>query len=329
MKIATAFFILLVGLPLAQAQTPTSPATNAASSSQAATDPTMTQIRKTVAFIELLCKDGDKEFNVRGTGFWLAYPDARLGPNQSFIYLVTNRHVAFCWNESGHPMLVESIKLWLNQKQAPDDQYAFGGFLNANGNAPWFAPEDSSIDLAVLPIAPDANRFDYKTIPVDSLAGPDFLVQNRITEGEPVFFTGFFYQFPGAKRIEPIVRQGIIAMMPHDKVPFNTGPEKVYLADLHVFGGNSGSPAFIHLGGFRDGAMIMVANDLRLIGVVNANMSEDENFNLELTTTVQGTAKANSGVSTIVPADELKALLDSPSLKGLRDQAVLQSAQKK
>jgi hypothetical protein len=165
MKIVCMFFVLFAVLTPAQAQTPTSPATNAASSSQAATDPTMTQIRKTVAFIELRCKDGDKELDVRGTGFWVAYPDARLGPDQSFIYLVTNRHVAFCWNESGHPMTVESIKVWLNQKEAPDGQYAFGGFLNANGNVPWFAPEDVSIDLAVLPIAPDAKRFDYKTIP--------------------------------------------------------------------------------------------------------------------------------------------------------------------
>jgi hypothetical protein len=41
-----------------------------------------------------------------------------------------------------------------------------------------------------------------------------------------------------------------------------------------------------------------------------------------LAATLTGTARANSGVSTIVPADELKTLLDGPALQKLRDEAV-------
>jgi hypothetical protein len=149
----------------------------------------------------------------------------------------------------------------------------------------------------------------------------DFLKQHRIVEGEPLFFAGFFYQFPGSKRMEPIVRQGIIAMMPSDKVPFVGMAEKVYLADLHAFGGNSGSPAFINLGGYHAGSM-MLGDDYRLLGVVNGGLTEDENFNLELTATLKGKGAANSGISTIVPADEVQALLDDPRLQKLRDDAV-------
>ncbi len=58
-------------------------------------------------------------------------------------------------------------------------------------------------------------------------------------------------------------------MMPKDKVSFVGNPEKVYLADMHVFGGNSGSPAFINLGGIREN-VLSPADDYRLLGVVNA-----------------------------------------------------------
>ena len=123
--------------------------------------------------------------------------------------------------------------------------------------------------------------------------------------------------------MEPIVRRGIIAMMPNEKIPFVGTPEKVYLADLHVFHGNSGSPAFVNLAGYRNGSM-MLGDNYQLLGVVNAYLVEDEHLNLKLEReivtavgqsgvpklSVKGTGQANSGSSTIVPADELKALLD-------------------
>lgn len=53
--------------------------------------------------------------------------------------------------------------------------------------------------------------------------------------------------------------------------------------------------------------------------VVNGVVFEDEHFNLELATTLTGTGRANSGISTIVPIDELKALLEDPRLRENRD----------
>jgi hypothetical protein len=93
------------------------------------------------------------------------------------------------------------------------------------------------------------------------------------------------------------------------------------LADLHAFGGNSGSPAFINLAGYHNGSLV-VGENYRLLGVVNGEVTEDENFNLKLTNTLKGTAKANSGISTIVPADEIRTLLDDPRLQKLRDDTV-------
>jgi hypothetical protein len=279
---------------------------------------TITQVRKSVTFIQLKCGQGDQEFDVKGTGFFVTYPDSRLGDKGFFAYLVTNRHVAECWNDLGIPLQVKSISIRLNRRLAENGMIAEDLPLNLSGNVPWILPTDDSVDLAILPFLPDVGRFDVKAVPFSMFIDKSLLSQRKITEGEPVLFSGFFYQFPGSTRIEPIVRQGIVAMMPEDKVPFVRKAMHVYLADLHVFGGNSGSPAFVNLGGIH-GEGLTLGEEYRLLGVVNGEVSEDENFNLELSTTFKGTGKANSGISTIVPADELIVLINDPRVQVLRD----------
>ncbi len=104
---------------MCSAQT-TPPATTPAASTPRA-DPAITQIRKAVTFIKLTCNN---RYDVRGTGFFLNYPDSRLGKELAFVYLVTNRHVALCWNPSGQPMSVENISIRLNRSEAVGGVFA-------------------------------------------------------------------------------------------------------------------------------------------------------------------------------------------------------------
>lgn len=330
MTLVRLIFLALLPVAACEAQTSQQPQAppQPATQEQQQPEPPITQVRKSVVFIQLKCRKGDKEYDVRGTGFFVGFPEPRLGKDLQFVYLVTNRHVALCWDDSGAPMIVESISIRLNRRNGAGDDTAVDLPLSPGGNVPWFLPADDAIDLALLPAVPDQNTYDFKIVPSSIFAGKDVLKENRITEGEPVFFAGFFYQFPGVTRMEPIVRQGIIAMMPHDRIPFVNARENLYLADLHVFGGNSGSPAFIDLGGFHEGS-VRLGLDYRLLGVVNGELTEDQNFNLELSTTLTGTQRVNSGISTIVPADDLKALLEDPRLQALRDSAVARQQPKK
>jgi hypothetical protein len=288
-------------------------------------EPAMTQIRKSVTFIALTCSEGTKKFTAEGTGFFIGHPVANV-PIGGVVYLVTNKHVALCLDDSGHPMQVESVSIRVNRLVAQGGNFSEVLFLNEHGNVSWITPTDSSIDLAAFnlgKLAPNPRIFDYMVTTTDMLATRNELTISRITEGEPVFFAGFFRQFPGEKRMEPIVRNGIIAMMPDEKIPFVGGPESLYLADLHVFHGNSGSPVFINLGGYRNGG-IALGQYFKIWGVVNGYLFEDEQLNLrlqrEVITTVdrtrprslslKGSGEANSGISTIVPADQVKALLE-------------------
>lgn len=272
-----------------------------------------------MTFIKLTCKKDDEEFTVRGTGFLVDYRDPRLGKS-AWSYLVTNRHVAFCWDESsGLPMRVKNISIRLTRKEPDGTAYADELFLSHHGNVRWFLPEDDSVDLAVIPLTLDENKFDFRAIPADAFETLRATAPLAALDGETVFFAGFFQQFRSTKRIQPILRQGrIVGMTPNGEFPLVGMPMKLYLADIHVFGGNSGSPAFINEGGYHNGNFTG-QDKYRLVGIVNGFIFEDEHSNLKLATTAQVTAVENSGVATMVPVDELSALLDSPKLQAFRD----------
>ncbi len=146
--------------------------------------------------------------------------------------------------------------------------------------------------------------------------------QQSISEGDSVLFTVFFYQFPGLRKFEPIVREGIIAMIPYEELDTTLGRRgHIYLADVHVFQGNSGSPLLVNVGGLRAGHLTM-GYDYRLLGVISGYYHEDADLELTVATTLTGTLQENSGIATVVPADDLKALLDSPALQAMRDATV-------
>jgi hypothetical protein len=70
-----------------------------------------------------------------------------------------------------------------------------------------------------------------------------------------------------------------------------------------------------------------------MVGIVSGMYSEDTDFNLQIVTTLVGTTHGNSGIAMIVPARQLKVLLDDPRVQAQRDAEVpiilkLEAAQK-
>jgi len=284
------------------------------------TAPTPSNIlKKAVAFVSVDYLKHNELWKARGTGFFVFVKDQRLGEKRGFVYLVTNRHVAQP-EDSGRRFEVVSVSLRLNLKASVQEQESEGAFISISGNLPWYFPADDSVDLAVLPIAPDQQKYDYLPIPMSMFGTRDVLKSNAIAEGDRVFFVGYFYQFPGLKKTEPIIREGVLAMMPEEKM--ETTLHKMgwlYLADVHTFGGNSGAPLFVNIATPRGTVLTFTEDPYRLVGVVSGYFFEDVNFKLTVATTLEGKGQANSGISTVVPVDELKALLESPELQRGRD----------
>lgn len=312
------FALLPVGIAAQNA--PATPLTQTTTPS--ASEPVERQMRKTVTFITLSCRRGNQLIRAQGTGFFVSVADSRLPANRTFGYLVTNRHVAMCWDDQRSPMQVLSLTIRLNLKDGSSSE------LPLIGNLPWILPSDDSVDLALVPLAPDSTVYDFRPIPDSIFATEDVIKKELIAEGTKLVFTGFFYQVPGLKQIEPIVREGVVAMMPDEELVTTTGKNgKVYLGEVHAFHGNSGSPAFVDVAGLRGGGL-RLGVDYRLLGVVSGAYGEGEENTLVLETPL-ASKPGNSGIAVIVPASALRALLDDPRVVASRDAEVARLAQSK
>ena len=162
--------------------------------------PVAVQLKRSVVQIELTCKQGQADSHFGGTGFLVSYPDPKLPPNSMFQYLVTNRHVAECWNEKHQPQTVTSLAIRANTSDGRAK-------LISKNPSDWRFLSDPSIDLAAMPILMPS-EIQAVSFPINSFATRDYLSTNVIAEGSPIIVAGYFYQFPGKKKSEAIVRQG-------------------------------------------------------------------------------------------------------------------------
>lgn len=267
------------------------------------------------------------EGSVNGTGFIVSVPEPRLPGNLSITYLVTNRHVAqaILSDASGNPVSrrILTMQAIVNLKTAINGTKAHSIDLPPDGPYRWHFPVDRAIDLAVIPIALN-DTYDVTVIAPGLFFTEDLWAKFLIVPGDRVMTCGYFLHYAGAHQFQPIVREGSLAMVPDDTmtVPIG-GTAKVYLADLHIIPGNSGSPLFLApvstLGGFvTDGKG---GSPYGLLGIVSGYMWEDDKLTLHAATDYEGTIHANSGIAMIVPVDQLQALLNSPELQSERDLA--------
>src|SRR2546429_607374 len=128
-------------------------------------------------------------------------------------------------------------------------------------------------------------------------------------------FAGFFTGFSGQTRMEPIVRQGVIAMLPEEKLDTTLHKKgQLFLADLHAFHGNSGSPVFANVGGMRP-AGLFPGDRYVLLGVICGYYPESAGFSVPAATILTGEVRDNSGIAAIVPGEELVRLLNSPEVQ--------------
>jgi hypothetical protein len=160
------------------------------------------------------------------------------------------------------------------------------------------------------------------------IATSDQVTAGDVVVGDRVLFAGYFSSFPGQKRIEPIVREGVIAMLPDEDLDTTLHkPGRIYLADLHAFHGNSGSPVMVNVGGAHHGAYLM-GDRYFLLGLISGYYPESASFNVPAATALTGQVHDNSGIATIVPGTELIKVLGSAEVRSAQDRIVASQAKK-
>ncbi len=270
--------------------------------------PFATQLRKVALVLEVVCGDGHgkpltssegKPLVMGGTAFVVGYHDPRLPKDSRFDYLVTNRHVAECWDDDTlKPREVLARVLKANVKNGEAQPFSLA--------VDWKFPPDDSADLAAAIVRLPEN-VESAWVPLDLFFSKESFADDNLGEGAKIILAGFFVQLQGEKRVQPLLREGILSMIPDEPLlttALKRGP--LYLADVHVFGGYSGSPVFINV---SRPEKLQLTDDYRFLGVVSGYYYEDSEFKLQIATTAQGKIHNNSGVSMIVPADILKDLI--------------------
>jgi hypothetical protein len=240
------------------------------------------------------------------------------------LFLVTNKHLIrepSPLGDVGEGPFFEKLFLRINTKLPNTDgkQYQMVEIpvVDDTGSlVPFISSQEGNVDLALTPIRPDANKLDFRTIPDSLFATSKLLNDKGVNENDEVLFTGLFAWNPGAKKNYPIVRHGKVARLFEEPIPWDKRyPDKlvdVHLADVMSFGGNSGSPVFLRIGGVRDAGVapfVSTGYSYYLLGVMQGYFPGD-------------IASQNSGIAAIIPADKILHILDSPRARAYRERFV-------
>lgn len=315
---------------------------------QATPESVIEQIKKAVVFIQgsytvlqSRIVNGTRQqlpvsADMAGTGFLIVIPDSRLGADRGYTFLVTNKHMI---REPGPTGVMgegpyfANVFMRINTKHTSADGSQLSviplSVVDDKGSLLWFLSGDETVDLAITPVNLDVQQLEYKTIQRDLFATKDVLKKEQINENDEILFAGLFSWSPGVKKNLPIIRHGRLARVLEEPIPLDRiHPEKlveVHLAEVMSFGGNSGSPVFLRIGGIREGAGGTLGYRYYLLGVMQGFFPEGVDFAIQVAE-LRGSAAQNSGLAAVVPSDKIMEILDGPRGRAYRALVAANSA---
>ncbi|MBM4064642.1 MAG: trypsin-like peptidase domain-containing protein [Planctomycetes bacterium] len=273
------------------------------------------EIKDTVTFIFI--KNDSGQVIPNGTGFFVGIKDEN-DPNISYIYLVTAKHVLL---DDKTNSLFNSVYVRLNKKTG--DAQMFEIPLCGSNAVKVYSHKDATVDITLIPLAPDPNIFDCKWIPVNMITTKEIFKEAKIREGDDVFFVGLFTPYYGNQRNYPITRFGRVALITDEKIPWKDKKDEVpkmldlYLVESQSFGGNSGAPVFFYFGLTREPDSLSKEYKFLLAGIMKGCYLDAREIQVAETSKIPISLE-NVGIAAVVPAYRLYELLFSDELKNIR-----------
>lgn len=196
----------------------------------------------------------------------------------------------------------------------------------------WICHQET--DLAIVQIPLPCNLWCINNelfVRDEELIGhrPLMPAETTIGVGDEVFCPGLFQCYPGKLRNYPVVRFGNIALMPpeekipieitHKGTPHRSVDMDAYLVEMKSWGGQSGSPVFVHLPVDRHLGFVpgwdapTIKHPVLLLGVIQGHwdisrthkIKAKEYDKLELEAAVEH----NAGMAVVIPAKYIQDLL--------------------
>jgi hypothetical protein len=254
--------------------------------------------------------DALKGSDIGGTGFFLAMRSKQFPDRITYIYGVTNWHVAV---KRGYSVIR------INTTDGPPEILEYGP-------EDWeFIPDGSDVAAVELPqLSSQKHNFAYVT---DNFLFPESHAEEvlQLGPGDDVFMIGRFVDYNSGPTNTPFVRFGNISSIP---VPIKqpTGSwEKSYCVDMHSRSGYSGSPVFFYRSSINNLDFMMggappetLRSDCALLGINWGQFPEyyelipgkelpDTEVGLEI---MADRIKGYSGITCVVPCWRIAELLN-------------------
>jgi hypothetical protein len=214
-------------------------------------------VKKSIVF---LYYQKGKDFEV-GTGFLIDIP-SKADPNQSFVAIVTARHIvdpkwAGCsWANPQEIYARVNVKNFkVGQKEDGTDDVPLG-LVNAGKNV-WYASPNDRVDIAVIPVGSthveQLLNNDVRFIPVADFATKAETENYKVGIGDQIVTAGLVPALLDAQRNYPAFKFGRISNIPEEPIYMKCTlteagkalPRDVWLLAGNFVGGNSGSPVYL------------------------------------------------------------------------------------
>jgi S1-C subfamily serine protease len=241
-----------------------------------------------------------------GTGFLVGYPSL-ADPKACDLYAVTNRHVV----EEGQARTIR-----LNTKEGGVDVMAFS-------RQDWITHPDGE-DLAACAIQPSEEKHTFSFFTTEWFVTEEIIRQVNIGPGDDAMVLGRFVNHEGNQMNQPSARFGHISMMPGDLVKQENGHMQLsFMVEAHSTGGYSGSPVFVHIAQRRPGIFSAGLTDTWFLGVDWGHIVDWQPLIVESPRKSHPEGwgfPVNTGLIGVVPAWQLRDLLDNEEFVKLRTQ---------
>lgn len=270
-------------------------------------------VKQCVVF--LYVTDADGVLRPNGTGFFVAIRHP-MDPKTLFPYLVTAGHVTRQGDSGPH---YSELQVRMKHRDGTVE-FLRVPLVPGGPKKTLFLPDDPTVDLAVVPLAPDQAKYEFKVIPDEFLPTEAELKALPVQEGAEVFFTGLFLQHVSDRANVPIVRFGRVAFATDEPVTWNGSPRQLLLVECSSYGGNSGAPVFYYLGPERNPGSIVVGTPVLKLAGVMMGAYQDVTPVRVLTTSPVPVTTSNLGIAAVVPLLKLRELLFGSELSGIRAQ---------
>lgn len=210
----------------------------------------------------IFIKASKKKGITTGTGFFFNFLDKE---NKSIPAIVTNKHVV-------KDTITGTLRFSIRNSENEDVISHHEDFIINNFEKSWIMHPDENIDLCILPIAEiieNARKRNvhllYTYLTKELIPSKEEL-ENEISRIEDVTVIGYPNGIWDDKNNLPITRRGINATPM--QVDFQDRP--VFLIDVAIYGGSSGSPVFIFNQGSypRLNGNVALETRLKLVGIV-------------------------------------------------------------